>query len=189
MNNVKLFLDTETGGLDPKKSSLLELAIIAVQDDTKIIDSYHRYMYPDDRIVVTEPEAIHVNKLLISEVLREGVSYMIATKELIDFIARFKGATVVGHNVSFDLGFIWEYLIPRETWNDVLSYRVLDTASIGMFLRDCGIIDVKSVSLINLAKFFNIPTQKVHTAYFDALRTSRVYNRMKSLNEKTIRSK
>ncbi len=64
MEDRLLFIDTETGGLNPNKHSLLSLAMV-VWEDMEIIDS-QELLINDGKLSVTE-EALSINKIDIEK--------------------------------------------------------------------------------------------------------------------------
>jgi len=94
--------DTETGGLDPQKNSLLSVAIILLDDKLNEI-SRHYTLVNDNPDRVIEEQAIKVNGLDIDEIRQKGRN--------IDFVInRIKELTndkvAIAHNGSFDFSFL-----------------------------------------------------------------------------------
>src|SRR5271163_4437312 len=112
-------MDSETGGLDPKKTDVLTIYIAVTDEDLKIIDGLDLKLKPNDRLPVVESQAMAVNGIDIQKHLEnpETITYAQA-KEKITELARkylkkrgkFSNLIVLGQNVMFDLNFIWEYI-------------------------------------------------------------------------------
>ncbi len=71
MEDRLLFIDTETGGLNPDKHSLLSLAMV-VWEDMEIIDS-QELLINDGKLSVTE-EALSINKIDIEKHKQSAIS-------------------------------------------------------------------------------------------------------------------
>lgn len=66
MKTVKLFYDVETTGLDPKKSSIIQLAGI-IEVNGKVREKFSFDVKPHPKAVI-EPEALSANKKTIEEI-------------------------------------------------------------------------------------------------------------------------
>jgi hypothetical protein len=74
--------------------------------------------------------------------------------------------------VAFDIRRISNTLISPGSWDQYVSYRVLDTCTIAQYLRLKGTLPPNlSCSLVNLCEYFNIrqDSGKAHEAKYDAL--------------------
>jgi DNA polymerase III epsilon subunit-like protein len=182
---TRLFvIDTETGGLDPEKYSLLTLAG-AVWDDGQILETIE--ISVQEVSLSVEPEAMMVNRIDLAEHERWAISPVQAVRLLDEFLDRHfapHSVTLAGHNVGFDVGFLRRlYRLALESYPERFSRRNIDTASILGFLNLCGIIKLEKPSLDNAIKIFNIPHdfRLRHTAIGDVLLTCELLNRMKDL--------
>jgi DNA polymerase III epsilon subunit-like protein len=178
--HMYLVLDTETGGLDPQKHSLLTASFVVLDDDLKQVDKVDLSIAPDEAYRVT-PEALRVNKIDIVEHSQVAMDVLFARTKLCEFLDLWskKGRlTVVGHNVGFDLRFIYAQLLPQAEWESRCSYRVLDTQVVAQFLQLTGVIPGGSASLKSLAMQFGVPQLEAHTASDDALVTAEVLRRL-----------
>jgi DNA polymerase-3 subunit epsilon len=66
-----LFIDTETGGLDPNKHSLLSLAMV-IWEDMEIIDSQEILI--NDGILSATKEALSINKIDLEKHKQSAIS-------------------------------------------------------------------------------------------------------------------
>ncbi len=105
MSRTYVALDLETTGLDPRRDAIIEIGALRFQG-TQEIDSYSTLINPGRRIpsFITELTGITsrdvANAPLIDEVIPE--------------VRMFVGdSLVVGHNVSFDLGFLYHSHVLR----------------------------------------------------------------------------
>jgi DNA polymerase-3 subunit epsilon len=179
-----LVIDTETGGVDPSKFSILTFAG-AVWEDERVVEVIEfSVMEPRVR---TEPEAMLVNRIDLIEHKKRSISPRAATQLLGGFLDRnFQSETITlaGHNVSFDVGFLKRlYRLAGEEYPTRFSHRFIDTASIVAFLDISGLISLEKPSLDNALKTFGIAyqPQSRHTALGDVLVTCKLLNSMKRL--------
>ena len=180
MKKNYIILDTETGGIDPKTSSLLQVGIVFVKDN-EVVDK--RLWNIRNEIYKVSPSAMKVNNLDLSVLYNTGVDIETFFTGLNIIVHRIYNdddkPIVIGHNVAFDLSYINHYL-GKERWETLFSYRTIDTATIGKFLNDCGVISIDKNDLDTLSIFFNVqePLGDRHTALYDALITWELYKKM-----------
>ena len=177
-----LFIDTETGGLDAKKHSLLTVAL-AVYEDGIIIDEKEWLIKHRDYVVT--PKALEVNRIDIIEHDAIAVDSYIVNTQIIKFLDNFdfkEKPVIAGHNVEFDNGFMVElFNSNNKSWNKYVSHRKLDTCSLINYLIITGKIDLKSASLEESIKYFKIETEARHTAKHDVRATIKLFE---CINEK-----
>lgn len=161
----EVFLDVETGGLDPARNPLLSVG--AVIDD----DQFYVQIACDDLTSIT-PEAARINGMTVED-LKTGVP----TKEAIDMLMSFfqkhsvtaRTHTLVGINIGFDKAFL------EANGVDNLPYRNIDLTTLARFHFNVGGSDQISEAVgIN-------PEAHPHNALNGALQNKLIYERMKSL--------
>jgi polyribonucleotide nucleotidyltransferase len=156
-NRELVVIDVETTGTDPKMSDLLEVAAVKIKG-TKVVDSWSTLVYPGRRIVGNQMHGI----------TDEDVKGAPSPKEAAEQLLKFAGdATVVGHNVGFDIGFI------EEAKGDGFRFApgtYLDTLVIA---RE-GYPGAESYKLPDLARFFGIELAQSHRALPDAEATAKL---------------
>jgi DNA polymerase-3 subunit alpha (Gram-positive type) len=111
--NSWVFLDFETGGLDPRKHAVTEVAMVAIKGDTlekidlmsTFIKPYGDYQY--------DPEALKHTGITFSDIesgvsVEEAVSEMLVLLKKADLNPRNKGSKplLVAYNSAFDKGFL-----------------------------------------------------------------------------------
>jgi len=183
MKNRLLFIDTETGGLDPLKHSLLSVGMV-VWENMNIIAS-EEIMINDGVLSVT-PEALAINGLDTEQIRQTGVTPAIATERIVAFTGKhFEGygkITLAGHNVHFDAGFIARLLAGcNRNLHDLFSHRMVDTSSILHYLYLSGQIKHKAVSSDDAFELFGIKAEGRHTALGDAIATAKLFNELLNL--------
>jgi len=187
MSNKVCIIDTETGGLDPSKHSILSLGAV-ILEDRRIVDEFE--------ILIKEPnitialEAIHVNKMNILKICSEGTNAYDAVQSFRYFTLKYfpKDKVVLGgHNVNFDVGFLkrlWSLgVISEPFYDEIFSHRIIDTCSILRFLTLSGRISLKNASLTDACKYFGITVyeEERHTAIGDARLTAQLLIKMMEL--------
>jgi DNA polymerase-3 subunit epsilon len=189
MENKLLVVDTETGGTDPLKHSILSVAAV-VWDSGRICDSIELLIYETD--VRVTAEAMAINKIDIELHKSRALSPQSAAEKLEEFVEEhFKdqvtsGQKVIlaGHNVSFDVGFIKRlYRLAGLDYDRILSHRTLDTAAILRFLSLAGIRAAQGADSSSAFAELDVtvaPTAR-HTALGDAVATATLLNRLLGL--------
>ncbi|BDU78222.1 3'-5' exonuclease [Mesoterricola sediminis] len=175
-----LFVDTETGGVDPRKHSLLSVAFV-VGDGPKVINSLEVLIRHEPFVV--SAGGMRVNRIDLvrhAEAALEPRMAMDVMGVFLDqhFPHRCKPVILAGHNVAFDQAFLetfWEGLgIPFESR---FGHRTVDTHAIAAALRDAGRLPLEDLGSSSLFAHFGIevPEEKRHTALGDALATFELY--------------
>lgn len=172
--------DVETGGIGSDKSLLTSYFIVMDENFQKMAD-LSLITKPDDKIYVLTAEAMNINQIDIVKHDSEAITEKEAKTKLYEFLREQsnEGSTKlipIGHNVKFDIDFLTAKIISRESWNKFVSYRILDTGTIGQALKAVRKVpeDV-SGSLGSWLKHFEIIDHgTLHTAEADTLATVRV---------------
>lgn len=184
-NNTFLVIDTETGGLDPGKHSLLSIAGVIWGLETPPQTLFSFYVREDNLSI--DPEALAVNKINLNEVVSKGLT----PKEACLFIQQkltlvlnpnsetflpSEPLTVAGHNVGFDIAFLKRLfrLGNSDVYSKLFSHRSLDTASVLKFLQLMGHIPSGKVNSDILFQYCGVvvPEEHRHTALGDAVGTA-----------------
>lgn len=177
-------LDTETGGLG-SKVALLEVYCEIYDEKFKKLGEIEAKLRPDDNMYVVTAEALNINGIDLVEHQKSAITYKAFGEQLYGWLREWSNngqnkLIPIGQNVKFDIIKITDNVINPRTWNQFVSYRVLDTATISQFLRVVGVIppDVKG-SLDSLRKFFKIRARgKMHSARTDTKVTVKVLQKM-----------
>jgi DNA polymerase III subunit epsilon len=186
MPNRLLFIDTETGGLDPDKHSLLSLAMV-IWEDMEIMDS--KEILINDGILSVTKEALSINKIDIEKHKQSAVSSSQAMDEIFSFIGKhFPGQgkiTLAGHNVHFDANFLRSFFSSNNNdFSEFFSHRIIDTSSILNYLYLAGHIKQRVISSDEAFDIFDIKVQGRHTAMGDAIATAKLFTRLLYLIKK-----
>lgn len=175
-----LFIDTETGGLNPNKHSLLSLAMV-IWEDMEIIDSQELLI--NDGILSVTKEALSINKIDIEKHKQAAISSPQANEKIFLFISKHfpqqRKITLAGHNVHFDANFLRFFLFKNnKDFSKFFSHRIIDTSSILYYLYLAGYIKNRAVSSDEAFDLFGIKVEGRHTAIGDAIATAKLFTRL-----------
>lgn len=189
MRDRLLFIDTETGGLDPSKYSLLSLGMV-VWENMKIIDTAELFIN-DGKLAFTT-ESLSINNIDI----KKHVKIALSSKEAIGKINTFlkknfqenKKITLAGHNINFDVNFLRFFLTQNdENFNKHFSHRFIDTSSILYYLYLAGYIKERTISSSAAFDYFKINVEGRHTALGDAIATAQLFSLLLALVKKKFK--
>jgi DNA polymerase III epsilon subunit family exonuclease len=148
-------VDVETTGRDPQTADLLEIGAVRMRG-TEIVERWSTLVNPGRPIVGNQMHGI----------TDAAVAGAPAPVEAVAQFRAFAGsATLIGHNVGFDLGFI------EAAAGDGVRYQpgqYLDTLTLA---RE-GYPDQESYKLADLARFFGVAQETSHRALADAEATA-----------------
>ena len=169
-------LDVETTGLDRRRDRIIEIAWLKVQNDI-VVDHYVTLVNPERPI---SPSASCVNGICDCDVANAPKYEDIREKVKSELV----GATVVGHNVTFDLDFV-KYLLGD------LEGRILYADTLTLAKR--AFPGQASYKLENLCKSLYLSQQSSHRALQDVASTKELFDacilelRRKQAEEKAAR--
>lgn len=170
------FVDTETGGLDSSRYSILSMAMVKWVDG-EIKEKYDLGFIKEEFIRWTT-KALEINKIKIEDVKKHGKHPTEICLIILDIIEQTKEDHVLGgHNISFDVGFI-KRLFNLGYYKYPFSYRFIDTCVIGRFLAHCNFINTERFDLGGLCEYFDIEINNQHTSYGDVVATAELYTKM-----------
>lgn len=162
--NDYVIFDVETTGMKPEEGhAIVELAAQRVRSPRasvggagggKVTDTFQTIVNPGRHV---DPEAAAVHGITDEVVAAEG-------RPLIEVMPAFmlfcEGATLVAHNVKFDLSFINSHL--QQLGLPPMPNPTIDTLELAR-----ARVVVASYALGYLAKHFNIPQPTAHRALAD----------------------
>ena len=186
MSSAKyIALDTETGGVNPKTTTLLSIYLIALDENlAQVGEPFEAKLADKSGVYRLTKGAMQVNKIDITN--HEGVHPDKVRVHLAEWLSQHAlGAklTPIGHNIQFDLGYIFEQLMPQEEWEKYVSYRTIDISATANFLKFVGKIPaMQNTSLQGLSEYFKLSwTGDAHSAEVDTLMTVEILHAMKML--------
>lgn len=173
-NQPYLVLDVETGGLDPKQHSLIEVAYAVIVN--RFI-TLRRQLLINDGKVITD-RALEVNgyerKKVQTEYMDASKAALIFVNDLTEYIDPFQvdeHFIPVGHNVGFDLRFIEAWLKDAQLhefyWMCIDEKNALDTLTLSRQARNRELILTENAKLEEVARYFGVDRSGAHTAKVD----------------------
>lgn len=175
-----LFFDTETGGLDASRHSLLTLGLV-VGDATGVKDRLEIALRHEPYVVTGG--GMKVNRIDLAAHHASALEPAEALAVLDDFLLRHFGPTapitLVGHNIAFDRAFLGAWLESAgRPLEPRFHHRTIDTHAVAAALKDAGRLPAElRLSSDGLFAHFGIevPEADRHTALGDALATFALY--------------
>jgi DNA polymerase-3 subunit epsilon len=181
-----LFCDTETGGLDPHKHSLLSVAFVIWEDG---IIKASKEWFIDLPVYNIDPKAIKVNQIDFAK-LPETTKPSKILDEYISFL-KDNGFTkdefpsnLAGHVINFDIAFLKTYLFndDKNEFDSAFDHHMIDTSYILRFLYQAGKLPEDLSSFFKATDYFKIgDPKKRHTALADAIDTANLYTELLKL--------
>lgn len=141
MKTHLLVVDTETGGLNAGKNSLLSVAAV----DSATGEEFHAVIRPE-RGLVTEQQALDVNGFELEWLDQNGIPEQDAMGDLCLWLGARRDGVIAGCNVAFDVDFIKAAFARHETpWP--LSHRTLDLRGPAWCAWEVGAIELAQTKL------------------------------------------
>lgn len=162
-----VLVDIETTGLSPQKDDIIEIGAIKVKNN-EIVDTY------SSLINIGRNVPSHITKLtgITTEMITsEGKAPCDVLKEFIDFAGE---NIIVGHNVNFDINFIYDKC--EKHLEHHLSNNFIDTMKIAKRL-----VLTPNYKLGTLAEYFDVDYNGAHRGLKDVEITYEVYNKLKNI--------
>jgi DNA polymerase-3 subunit epsilon len=186
-----LFVDTETGGLEADKNSLLSIALVVWQE-FKIIAT--KEILINDGVLNVTDTALKINGInlinhkAIALSPREAIIQL--EQFLLEHFSHDEKITLGGHNINFDVNFIRFFLNSNSySFGKRFSHRYVDTATILYYLYLSGKIEQKAISSEEAFNLFNIKVENRHSALGDAIATTKLFSRLLKLIYKNAKIK
>ena len=172
-----IVFDTETTGLSNKTHEIIEIAGVKIDTSLNIVDEFETKISPQ-RIEIAEPRALEINGFT-KEAWVGSPNPKIALQKFADWAS---GNILCGHNVEFDLGFLFssmrEYDIPFAYDGYLCTYKMARK-----YKKEIG---VTGFSLKKLCLHFDIPYVNAHRAMPDVKATLNLYKKLKEVKDKMI---
>ena len=191
MNKI-IFIDTETGGVNPEKSALIQLSGI-IRIDKKDVEKFNFYIKPFENSEVNE-KALEVQGRTLDELKAEKyIEEKEVYKQFINLLDKYIDKydktdkfIVAGYNVRFDVD-ILKALFQRHGNNFLFSYldsSMLDPLYSIRLLQIAGILPVlENNKLETWCKHFGIEL-KAHDSLEDIVATKKLIEKLISLIRK-----
>lgn len=161
----RVFVDCETTGLDDAIQEIIEICLMAA-DGSILFQSKVKPRH----IETAHPRALEVNGYN-EEDWADAPYFSEVAEEIYKIL---KWCIWIGHNPSFDLGFVKaELKRVDEKYLKGLGYHTIDT--VGFAEEHLSDIGLDSLSLVNVCKFLRIELKNAHTAEADTEACRQVY--------------
>jgi len=194
---LPVVIDVETGGFNARNDALLEIAAVLLElrsGELKPAESFRYLIKPFPGLNI-EPASLRVTGIDPWHPLRAAQEEAEALRELFRHVRRAvreatcKRAILVGHNASFDLGFLNAAVERNEIKrNPFHPFSSFDTATVG------GLAFGQTV-LRHAVEASGLPwdSEQAHSALYDARMTAELFcegvNRYRAIYEKAAESK
>ena len=167
-------IDIETTGLSPSNCEIIELSALKIENN-EVTDTFSSLVKPAAPI----PEFIQELTGITNKMVFTAPSIADILPSYIDFLG---DNILLGHNVTFDTGFLYRNC--KEHLNCSLPNDYVDTLRISKKL----IKNIDNYKLGTLAAHFNIPQKATHRALDDCRTTNELFINLKALNNETEKS-
>lgn len=158
-------LDIETTGMSPNYCKILEISAIKVRDG-KEVDTFSRLINPHEKIPSFISYLTGITNKMTED---EGGELEDVLYDFKDFLA---DDIIVGHNVNFDVNFLYDNF--ENVFDEPLTNDFVDTLKIARKY----IKDIDHHKLDDLIDYYGIKARDKHRALNDCDLTNKVYKRM-----------
>lgn len=162
-----IVFDIETTGLDSSYDEVIEIGAIKVKNN-KTVSKFNSLVKPKNEIdeYITELTGI------TNEMVKDAPTIEEVLPDFMDYIGN---DILIGHNVNFDINFIYDNLYRNKL--DVLTNDFIDIMRISRKLLP----ELPHHRLIDLAKYFKIDSTNNHRSLKDCEITMNVYENLKEI--------
>jgi DNA polymerase III subunit epsilon len=160
-------IDVETTGGSSRLDKITEIGIV-IHDGTEILQTYQSLIYPERSI----PYYITQITGITDEMVATAPRFYEIAKNIVELT---EDCVFVAHNVRFDYGFICEEF-------KQLGYTFSKEKLCTVQMSKRAFPGLKSYSLGNLVRHFDIPLPNHHRALNDAIATSELFERIVKSN-------
>lgn len=167
-----VLVDIETTGFSPVKDNIIEIGAIKVKNN-EIISEYNELIKIDK---ILSPFTTKLTGIT-DEMLQSGKNITEVLKEFVKFS---ENKIIIGHNVTFDLGFL-NYNC-RKYLNYNLNNDYVDTMCMARKIVPNSI----NYKLGTLANLFNVSYDGAHRGLKDVQITYEVYNNLRKIEKNML---
>ena len=163
-------IDTETTGLDPVRSTILEIAI-AIVIDGHVVDRWSSKVKPsDDDLALASSRALEINGYAADPSAWDDAPTWATVAPTV--AAKLKGAIPVGHHVAFDLGMIRACNRRLESW---VSCPVRGVDTMTLAIEHLSPYGLSRFGLDAIRRWLGWSLEGAHTAERDVEDTTRLF--------------
>lgn len=159
-------IDIETNGLNSAIDDIIELSAIRVREG-KIVKTFSKLIKPQ------RPVGGFISKLtgISNSMLENELSIEEILPEFLEFVGK---DTVLGHNINFDINFIYDKSM--KYLNKAFPNSYVDTLKIARKLK----LDCENHKLKTLADYYEIKSGRMHRGLEDCRVTFELYKCLKA---------
>ena len=157
-------IDLETTGLSPRCDEIIELAAIRVRGG-EVQDSYQQLVKPKEEI----SDFISSITNITNEMVADAPNIESALSGYLNFIG---SDVVVGHNVCFDVNFLFDNC--ASIFGSAFTNNYINTVRVAKRL-----IDLPHYRLSDLCAYFDIKRENAHRALADCQMTHELVGKLK----------
>lgn len=155
-----IVIDIETTGLCAEIDEIIEICALKINENI-VVDTFHSLIKPTDEI----PDFITELTGITDEMVKDSPCI---ENVLPDFIKFIGDSVLVGHNVNFDINFLYDYC---EYNNYILKNDFIDTMRMARRI----IPELEHHRLKDVAEYFDIPYENAHRSVKDCNITYQCY--------------
>lgn len=155
-------IDLETTGFSPKSDKIIEISAIKVRDN-QIINTFSTLINPQTHISskITKITGIDDNMVATAPLIENVIQ---------DFLSFVGDDIIIGHNVNFDINFIYDICI--SILNKPFKNDFIDT----LYIARKQLPELEHHRLSDLADYYNIVPENAHRALCDCETTYKIYS-------------
>ena len=160
-----IVVDLETTGLDPVHCEIIEIGAVHVLDGDEV-DRFETLIEPSSPLpsIITQ-----ITGLTDAELSGAPTIHQV----LPEFLEYIGDAILVGHNVNFDVNFLYEKTL--EHTGSLLTNSFVDTLRLSRILYP----QARSHKLSEMGRICQIPNSHAHRAMADVEQTWKLYEHLK----------
>lgn len=164
-----MFIDTETGGLSPRDSDIVQIAVV-------LTDPRAENVLAEWETKVKPRKPVHPRAAAVNGYNEAAWRDAPEIDEVIRYLADQSKGTVFGaHNMPFDWAFVEAAMEAAGVrWRG--AWHKIDTLTLSYPLLHAGL--VPDVKLATLCEFFEIEQEKAHDALSDVRNCMEIYRRL-----------
>jgi len=155
-------VDIETTSLDSYKGEILEISAIKVRNK-KEVGYFSELIKINNEVGYFTTRLTGITNKMVEQ---EGKDLIYVLQEFQNFLGK---DIIIGHNVNFDIDFIYDSM--ENNLNEYLSNDYIDTLRISRKVLP----NLKHHKLDNLIDYFNLVKRNEHRALNDCALTNQVY--------------
>lgn len=155
-------VDIETTSLDSASGEILEISAVKVRNK-EIVDTFSKLIKVNEEIGVLTTNLTGITNEMV---LDEGEDLIAILTSFSNFL---KDDIIIGHNVNFDINFLYDSM--EENLGEVLTNDYIDTLRLSRKLLP----HLPHHRLDDLIEYFDLQTRVLHRALNDCILTNEVY--------------